>query len=441
MKSIFSHFWLKFFVLITGLIIMPVWLPLPAQPLAFEQFTLENGIKVYYQHEAGRKISSLVFHFAGGLSLEKTGQSGLAYLTTRLMAEVTSESRLSELLASGVSLGAGSRPDYSLIQFEGSTVQLEKTLEIVAAGLKNPLFSRPRIDNVKRSMKLEAGKEATRLVDSALLCLRQKIFPGTPYSNSIYGQDDDLKALGRKDINLFYNSIINSGCLSLLIVTDLDRKYLQEILTRHLSWVKRGNPPSDKSSRIVENNQRKDSGPGCEHYRGPAGAAVVLGYVLPGELNETYPAAYLLERIIGGGPGSLIWRLRQEEGLAYNLNSRLEILGGEIIFICYMETEKDKVLPALVSLKQSFARLSQEGLGREAVEYGMLLARNSYLRESFSRDHRLAFLSLLLANDLSHEYYNNFLEMMKDVSPDRLNELIRASFEPDRAVEIIVARD
>ncbi|MCX8160790.1 MAG: insulinase family protein [Candidatus Saccharicenans sp.] len=415
--------------------------PLPAQPLTFEVFSLENGLKVYYQFQPEARVTSVVFHFCGGQSLEKTGQAGLAYLTARLMAEVSDEDRLAELLASGINLSAGSRPDFSIIQFEGPTSHFDKTLGIVAAGLKNPLFSGPRIDRVRSLLKLEAGQEACRLVDSALLCLRRQIFPGSPYGQSLYGQESDLKSVSRKDISQFYEAIMNSGSLSLLVITDLEKKALQEILARHLGWVKNEIPRAGKKFLVADGPPEKTPAGSCNHYQGPPGAAVALGYLLPGELAETYPAAYLLDKIIGEGPGSLIWKLRQESGLAYNLSSRLEILGGKILFICYLESEKELAASSLDMLKQTFSRLGQQGLEPEAVARGKVMAINCYRRESFSRDNRLGFLSLVLAGNLTVDFYNSFLERLEKISPDQLIELVRATFTSERAFEVLIVRD
>ncbi|NPV82159.1 MAG: insulinase family protein [Candidatus Aminicenantes bacterium] len=413
---------------------------LPAQPLTFEVFSLDNGLRVYYQFQPGTNLTTVVFHFLGGQALETPGQAGLAYLATRLMAEVTDEDRLSELLASGVNLSAGSRADFSAIQFEGLTRHFDRILGIVAAGLKNPLFSGPRIDRVRNSLKLEASQEACRLVDSALICLRRLSFPGSPYGQSLYGREADLRSISRKDINQFYDSIMNGGVLSILVITDLEKKSLQEILARHLSWIKSKTPLPGKRFQEANLPSEKAEARGCDHYQGPEGAAVALGYLFPGELAETYPAAYLLEKIIGEGPGSLIWNLRQESGLAYNLNSRLEILGGKIMFVCYLETEKDLAASSLTLLKQTFLRLSQQGLDPEAVARGKVIARNGYRRESFGRDNRLGFLSLVLAGSLPLEFFNNFLELLDKKSPDQLNELARATFSPDRAYEVVIVR-
>lgn len=412
-----------------------------AQPLTFELIILPNGVKIFYQQDPEVKFSTVVFHLAGGQALEKTGESGLAYLATKLMTEISDEDRLSELLASGVNLSAGSRADFSILRFEGSSQYFGQTMEIVSTGLRKPVFSRPRIDNVKKTMKLEARKEACRLIDTALVCLRQKIFPGSPYSQSLYGRDTDLSSLGKKDINRFYESVLTSNELSLLVVTDLDKKSMQELVTQYLSWIKKAESAERQVFSVAEKKLDSTTDSACDYYQGPEGAAAILGYVLPGELKEIYPVAYLMEKIIGEGTGSIIWSLRQERGVAYNLNTRLEVIGGRVIFVCYLETDPEKARPGLAWLQETFNRLGREGLDPEIIASGQILARNSYLRESLERDNRLGFLSLILANNLPLEFYNRFLELIENVTPHRLNELVRSTFSPGRAYEVLIIRE
>jgi zinc protease len=412
------------------------------QPLSFEVFTLENGLKIFYQQDPPIKFTTLVFHFAGGQALEKENQPGLAYMTTRLMAEVTDEVKLSNLLADGVNLTAGSRPDFSFIQFDGNSQHLDRTLSIIASSLKDPLFSGLRIDHVRKTLKMESGRESCRLVDSALICLHQQLFPEAPYRFSIYGTEPSLKSLRKKDLNNFYELILHPENLNLIVISDLEAETIVSLISKHFSWIKKAaNGSPFPVFPVSEKNLNPARSADCNHYQGPAGAAVLLAYVLPGELSEIYPAAYLLEKMIGEGPASLIWSLRQESGLAYNLNSRLELIGRSAILICYMETDSKSARPALTILKETFTRLGQQGLSEQEVETSKLLARNNYIRESFSRDHRLAFLSLSLACNLPLEFYNYFLDNLEAVSSDNINRLVRGAFKAERAYEVAVIRD
>ncbi len=428
----------NFFIWLILLHFLFLFTGLAAQPLSFEKITLENGLRVYYQQDSGIKYTTVVFHFQGGQTLERPGQSGLAYLTTRLMAEVAEEDRLLELLANGVNLNGGSRADYSAIQFECLSPHLERTLGTVAAGIRNPIFSGLRIDALKRALRKQSRIESCRLIDTGLILLRRQIFPGSPYGQSIYGFETDLASISRKDIRQFYENAVNASRLSLLVITDLEKKPLLEMISRSFSWLKKER--SSSREEPVASDAPDRASEEKEIYNGPPGASVILGYVLPGEASRVYPAGYVLEKIIGQGPGSLLWFLRQEEALAYNLNCRLELLGGKTIFICYLETEEDKAETALSLLKKKFALWTQRGLEPEIVEAGRRQARTGYLRESLYRDNRLNFLSTLLASGLDVDFYNGFLDSIEKINPAELNHLVRSAFEPSRAFEVLLIK-
>ena len=431
------HSWLLvpiFLLMLPGLIL--------TQPLNFEEFTLANGLKVYYQQDPQIKFTTVVFHFTGGQSLEKENQAGLSYLTIRLMAEVADEDKLAELLSSGINLNAGSGANFSYLQFDCCSQYLEKTLAIVASGLKKPTFSGLRIDNVKKTLRLESGKEACRLIDSALICLKQQLFPRAPYRHSLFGTEASLKSLTRKEVSQFYDSLVNSANLSLIVISDLESQVILNFFSKHLAWIKKsGILKAEPAYSISEKGQAGESSSHCDYYRGPAGAAALLGYPLPGEISQIYPAAYVLEKMIGEGPASLIWSLRQETGLAYNVNSRLEIIERRPIFICYLETDSEEARQAQNSLEDFFARLSQEGWPEKEIAAGRVLARNTYLRESAGREARLSFLSILLANNLAVSFYNKFLNYIDSVTADDLNRLLESAFKPEQAYEIFLVKD
>jgi len=414
--------------------------PILCQPLTFELITLKNNLKIYYQQEADLKFTSVSFNFFGGQGLEPENLAGLSYLTTRLMAEIADDSKLAELLAGGVNIRAGSHSDFSYIQIDCLSNRLGKALSIFSSVLKNPTFSGPRIGFIKDYMRYESGKERCRLVDSAIICLRQKMFPASPYMNSWFGNERSLKLISKKEIVEFYKQIFQPDNFCLVIVTDLDKETISNFIMKYFAdW--RGSSQKIASSTFSFSEIKEAPKGPCDYYQGPAGAVALVAYPLPGRLSETYPLAYLLEKIIGEGPDSILWTIRQERGLAYNINSQLELIAHQALLISYMETESREMDLALTALKEPFRRLSQEGLKQEEIRLGKVMARNAYLRQSFSRDQRINYLSQLLAAGLPLDFYNNFLSLLESIPEETFNNFIRQTLNPEKAWEIVVVKD
>lgn len=419
-----------------------------SQPLYFEVEKLKNGLNLYYQKDPDLKITTIFFFFPGGQGIEPENKAGLSYLTIRLMSEIPDEGKLFELVAAGVNLSAGSRPDYSFVQLDCLSISLEKALKIISASLKNPLFSGLRIEAIKKILLSEANKESCRLIDSAKICLRQHLFPNSPYSFSLFGTESTLKTINKKDITRFYEEITQSDNLSLIVISDLDKETISSMVLKYLSEITRparkfetAEQREKKFDKQIELANKIDLPGNCSHYQGPSGAAVLLAHVFPGSAAEIYPAAYLIEKIIGEGPGSVLWKLRQENALAYNLNSQLEIIGNKVILLSYLETENRQIATALDSLKAVFNQFYQNGLSGKEIETGKLLAKSCYLRESFSRDARLERLALFLANNLPADLVNQFPQAIDNLSPFFISNLIRSTFRPEAAAEIIISRD
>lgn len=426
----------------TGLIIfLGVILTLPvmesgAQPLTFEKLKV-SGLNLIYQHEPGAKITSLFFCFPGGQRLEPTHKSGLAYLTTRLMLEIPEEDKISQLEEGGFTLKSGAYPDFSFIQLDCLNSNLEIGLKIVSDNINKPLFSGPRIEALKKIMASEERKEKSRLISSARMLLIRKIWPGHPSGNSIYGGESSLKNISKKDISSFYSYIMDPECSFLAVISGLNKDEITGLLNKYFVIKQKKEKPPQAWKEGVN-----PARPGTDiEYTGPSGAVTMVGFVLKGEPESIYLPAFILEKIIGEGPGSAIWNLRQEKTYAYNVNSQLEIIDQKVLLFAYLETDPELSEMALSDLLNIFKDIASKGISLQEIEKGRLLARQAFLRESFYRDSRFYLLANFLANNLPLEYFNSFLSGLLSVSPESINSLIQSSLQPEQAVSVVVSKN
>ncbi|MGC8892562.1 MAG: M16 family metallopeptidase [Candidatus Saccharicenans sp.] len=420
-----------------------------SQPAGFESLEVNNGLKVYYQKGELSRYTTLALIFKGGQAAEPPGKSGLSYLTTRLLAEIGDEDRLADLLSAGVSLKVGSQPDFSYVQFDFPTSEFEKVLKLGLTNLNQPIFSEIRIEAIKKALLSEARREKSRLFDSAILCLKQRVFPESSYAASLFGDANSLKSISKKDITRFYQLLMDPDKVRLIIITDLAKDRVDSLLKIYGSILKfkmAKENQSDLSNSSGSNhrslilNHPKATPPECL-YQGPTGAAVLVGYLLPGPLEKNYPMAYLLQASLSGYPGSILWPLRQDKTLSYNPESYLEIINGNILLWTYLETDSQLISRALENLRGIFSRLAENGLSQEEIESSKLMAYTHYQRISFSRDNRIINLALFLANNLQFDFENQLPALIEAVQPSAFNDLIRSVFKPGSAIEIIISSD
>ncbi|MBC7364777.1 MAG: insulinase family protein [Candidatus Aminicenantes bacterium] len=424
----------KTYILISFLLIIFSFELFP-QPLNFEKLT-GTALNTYYQYEADTSNTTMLIIFPGGQSLEPTFKPGLAYLTTRLMVELPDEEKIAQMEENGINLKAGTTPDYSFIQLDSLNSSLEIALKIVFQNLNQPLFSGLRIEAVKKIMAVEERKERTRLLSIGRLLLLRKIWPSSSFVHSAFGGKLALKNINKKDISTFYSYLMNPETISLAIISGLKKEKILDLIKKYFV-----NPKKDTSSfsTKIEKSIRPES-PEVK-YEGPHGAAILVGFVLKGDLHSIYPAAYVLEKIIGEGPGCLLWNLRHDRAYAYNVNSRLEIIGQKMILFAYLETEPELAETAHSDLLQVFLELYERGLSAEEIEKGKLLAHQSFFRESFNRDSRLHRLATFVTNNLPMEFFNSFFSNLLAVNQDSLNSLIKSSLQPEQAFSLVIKKN
>jgi predicted Zn-dependent peptidase len=418
---------------------------LSAQPLEFICYQLENGLKIYYQNDLQARYTTLLFVFYGGQGKDPAGKNGLSYLTARLLAEIADEDRLAELIAAGVNIKAGSNYDFSFVQFDFPTEKLEKVLRLAVANLNQPIFSTARIEGIKKAFISEIMLEKSRLFDSAVLGLKKKIFAGSPYSFSLFGDENNLKAISKKDISKFYQNLFKPDKFCLIVISDMEKEKIISFFKNYENDLKilstKATPQETLSSAVSSafNNSTGNTSLlyNCG-YQGPPGTAVLLAYTFPNPIDKNYPLAYITQAIIGGYPGSILWNLRQENGISYNPQCYLEIIGGKLVFYVYLETDLQPASAALDGLREIFRCLGQNGLKNEEIETAKLMAKNLFQRQSFSRDYRLNQLALFLANNLPLEFYNQFCLKIDGIKPSDVNEFLHSIFKMP-AIEVVIS--
>lgn len=419
-----------------GVILTLLVIKSEAQPLAFEKLNA-SGLNLLYQHEPLARYTSLFLCFPGGQKMEPILKSGLAYLTTRLMIEIPEEDKIAQMEEGGFNLKTGANPDFSFIQLDCLNSSLEIGLKIISDTINKPLFSGPRIEALKKIMASEERKERTRLINSARMLLLRKIWPDHPSGNSVYGGESYLKNISKKDITSFYSYIMDPDNTFLAVISGLNKEEISGLLDKYPVIKQKKEKPAQ-----LRNDEAKTAKVGAAvEYVGPRGAVVMVGFVLKGEPESIYLPAFVLEKIIGEGPGSAIWNLRQEKTYAYNVNSQLEIIDQKILLFAYLETDPELSETALTDLLGVFKNMAASGLSPQDIEKGRLLARQAFLRQSFYRDSRLYLLANFLANNLPLDYFNSFLTNLQSISIESINSLIQTSLQPEQAVSVVISKN
>jgi len=401
--------------------------------LGAQKKTLDNGLSLVIERDGSSETTALQILIRGGRRAEPEGKSGLAFLTTRLAVEIPDSDKARELMSMATGFSVACRGDYSLINIECLSPNLEPTLKILSKIILNPLFSGLRIDTVKDYMRHQSRIEEDDSAVVGHLASLRAYFPGSGYAGSVYGEEKTIAAIKGRDITEFYRRHFIAGNLIVLAISDLEEEGLREVIARSLAGLSRGDALlpeqvsfclSQEKTALIERDTKQ--------------SYVALAYPLPAVTPRGYALSFLLENLLGKGPGSRLWRLRSEKRLAYNVNSRATQMADGGLLEAYLETDNSKRETARVELRSVVDELAENGADAAELSASKAVARASFLRDNEVKGTRAGTLASFEALGLGFDYFNGLLNEIGAITLEEMNVFIKTVLAPEKAFEVVV---
>ena len=401
-----------------------------------QRIVLPNGLILIYQKDNSSAITSVDILIKGGKRAEPEGMSGLAYLTTRLMLEIQDNQSAQELMIQASPLALTGQADYSLISIDSLSEHLDETLRIVSRSLQWPLFSSIRIDAVKKNMETQRDRESEEALAQSRAFQLQAFFGPTGYGASSYGKAETLKAIKSRDISRFYEAHFQAPEIILSAVSDLEAEEIKTLLIKHLKEIRRRQPVE------LSPAPPPTAPPARKEFRAEKDilqSLVSAGFSLPGVTDRLFVLATLTESLLGKGVASRLWRLRQDEKLAYDVNCHYTPMKESSLLEAYLETENRKKDTALAALRQTLGEVWQKGVGSDELDAAKKIALTDLLRANEAKSKRALNLAVYEALGLGFDFLERIPALFETVTVAEMNSFLSSNLDPDRAVWVVIA--
>ena len=418
---------------VLAVVLAAALLPAAERQNAPERFTLATGTPCIYQKDAVSPTTVVGLFIGGGKSAVPPGLDGLAAVATRILLEIPDDSKVRDLMAQATRLSYVCLEDFSVILVECLTENLEEALKVAAKIIQDPLVSGLRVGRAKELMTANAKIEDDDAVAAGRNAALRALFGGRGYGSTLYGTEAGLKAIDRKDVLAFIRRFVVKPNVFFLVETDLERDPLRRLLEAAFDAfpegpaveVPRQEPvlPDDRDVLVVKDAKQS--------YIGRA-------YALPRAGLKDMAQGYLLETLLGKGPGSRLWTLRADERLAYGVDADLTWMKSAGVLIAYLETGRAKGPEAGAALDRVLSGLREDGVTEEELAATQTMARGRFLRATEAKSPRLRTLGLFEVLGLGTGSSSGFLEALRGVTREDLNAFIRSALDPDRAVRVAV---
>lgn len=395
---------------------------------------LAGGLTLLFQRDISSPLTSLTLLIKGGQMAEPKGQAGLAFLATRLLLEIPDSGSAQVLMKQASSAGMAVEGDFSLITIESLSVHFEEALRIMSGPMLDPLFSALRVEDIKRHM-LDQGSVAeddpARMAHEAL---RLAVFGGSAYGSPVLGTEASLKSIRGRDAEAFYKARFRTDNMVLAVISDLPEDEVASAVEKSLKGMAEGPAPTPS----VEGKAPEGGTQSAFLERQTRQTVISYGFPIPGITLRSYALATLAETLVGKGPGSRLWPLRQEKALAYNIDADVTLQKEGGLLEVFLETDDERKDAAAAGLRGVLAAAATDEIAPAELAALKAMAGANFLRDNETKDRRCPNLAVWEAQGLGADALERLPAEIETISAANLNAYLKEVLDLGRAKIVVV---
>ncbi len=314
---------------------------------------------------------------------------------------------------------------------------LPRVMELVVELLKEPVFPDQEFEMLKREALTRLEQQRTDPAASGQLAFRRHMSPypkGHPrYVNTLEERSEEVRVAKLEDVKAFHKSFYGASAGELSIVGDIDPQVTrQRILELVGDWKSPGG-----YTRIPQVFKEALVGSQVIETPDKANAFFVGGLNLAlQDTDPDYPALLLGDFMLGGGflNSRLATRIRQKEGLSYDVGSQLmaSSLDRSGRWVGYAIFAPQNAAKLEAAFREELNRVLKDGFTAEELQ----AAKSGWLQDQQmgrSQDRELAGL---LASELEAGRtlaYTSELELkVQSLAPDQVQAALRKYLDPNK---------
>ncbi len=416
--------------------------PLPERPLefpAFQEAALDNGLDLIVLEHRAQPVASARLYLPAGSGQDPPGKEGLASMTASVLTqgtEMRSAREIAETIEGvGGSLNASAGRDFLTISVSTLAEDLELGMELLADVALNPTFPEDEVELDRRRTLSSLQAQRAQPQQVAVRHFFQRIYGDEhPYGPS--PRPETVQALSREDLVEFHREHVRPGRALLVVAGDVDPEEIETLAQRYLGeWEGDAPPPAD----VPPPAERDGTRIYLVDRPGSVQATIAVGQVGPTPDHPDFLALQVLNRVLGGGVDSRLFRiLREEKGWTYGSFSQLgeRVHSGFLVASADVRTEVTD--STVVEMLHQLDRIREEPLPEEEVDQAI-----SYLAGSFPlRIETASQIAGQIAENhllgLPRERLTAYRERIREVRPEDLQRAAREHLTTDRLAVVVV---
>jgi zinc protease len=411
-------------------------LPLPLLQQA-EELSLANGIKLYVLRstnadifkaelivEAGRPHETQVLTSRGTSKLVREGSRGF---TSDAFAEL--------LDFHGASLSIPSHMDVVAFQLYTLRRHAPALVPALADALMYPAFGKVEFDVFIRTSVAELQMEMSKPESMAYRHLTEFLF-GADHPYGYNSTPEIYQSLTQEHLREFHQARYAPEHTSVLLSGNITDDALKLVSDTFGSWTVSG----AQSGKV---NLPKAPIYPPQHLKLPLKkseqSAIKIGRRLFNRQHHDYIAMGLLNTVLGGYFGSrLMSKVREKQGLTYNIYSSFDLLRSDGFFYIASEVNKRKVQKALTAIYDEMKRLQDEPIPQDELQMVLNYISGMMLMATDGPLNQSNLLKSLVIDGLTIRDFQAEMEQLRGIGPDVLQRVAQQWLNAEDMWQVIV---
>lgn len=404
-----------------------------------KKHVLDNGIIVYAISAGFQELVKVELLFSN-LNFD-ISKPLLNSATNRMLAEGTSKYTSQQLADQidyyGAFYETDENYDFSSIILYSLNKHLDATLPYISDMINNPVFPERELDVYIQNNKQRLIVDNEKVGSFARRKFNEIIF-GEKHNYGYLVKETDFDGIKRDDLKeLHLNKYVPSNCT--IIISGLLRENAISLLNKEFgqktllndSFKKGIHQPFTPSSTMINLVEKDDA----------VQSAIRIGKTFFNRTHPDYPGMSVLNSLLGGYFGSrLMSNIREDKGYTYGIGSALVSMRQEGYFFISTEVGAEVTASAVEEIYKEIEGLKDDFVEKEELEMVRNYMLGTFLKSTDGPFHLAERFKSIFLYDLDYSYYERYLEKIRTIKPDELQNLARKYFDQATFFELVVGR-
>lgn len=400
---------------------------------------LNNNIPLYTINAGSQDIVKIDFVFTAGTWYQDAPV--IASTTNSMIVEgtkkINSQQIAEKLDYYGAVLQLNIDNDFGIVSFICLNKYLNNIMPIIEDLLKNSIFP-------KHELSINVTNRKQRFLTNNLKTnvLAQRKFlevvygKNHPYSNKV--EPADFDKIEQKQIIDFYNKFYTSRNCKIIASGKINNNFY-ELMNKYFGgndWEKSYDEKLIDYS-IINSKQKEYLEPKEDALQ----STIRIGKVLFNRNNDDFMGMQVLNTVLGGYFGSrLMTNIREDKGYSYGISSFLTSYKESGYFSIVSEVKSEASKKALDEIYKEIIKIKDELIPEnelQIVKNYMLGDLLNYFDGPFALSESFR---ILLDYNLGYEYFDRYIDTIKNITSEELNKLANKYFQEDSFYNVIAGK-